>query len=109
MSASPAALVAYRGIAPVVNDLMGGHIQLGIVDPPSAKAALDGDNIKAIAVTSKERFSWMPNLPTFAQSGLPGFESTGWFGIVAPAGTPPDVVNKLLLDELERRRPVASG
>jgi len=90
-----AALVAYRGIAPVVNDLMGGHIQLGIVDPPSAKGALDGDTIKAIAVTSKQRFSWMPNLPTFAESGLPGFESTGWFGIVAPHGTPPEVVAKL--------------
>ena len=90
-----AALVAYRGIAPVVNDLMGAHIQLGIVDPPSAKAALDGDTIKAIAVTSKERFSWVPNLPTFAESGLPGFESTGWFGIVAPKGTPLEVVAKL--------------
>lgn len=88
-------LVAYRGIAPVVNDLMGGHIDLGVVDPPSAKAALDGDTIKAIAVTSKERFSWMPNLPTFAESGLPGFESTGWFGIVAPHGTAPDIVAKL--------------
>ena len=90
-----AALVAYRGIAPVVNDLMGAHIDLGVVDPPSAKAALDGNTIKAIAVTSKQRFSWMPNLPTFAESGLPGFESTGWFGIVAPHGTPPDVIAKL--------------
>lgn len=90
-----AALVAYRGIAPVVNDLMGSHIDLGVVDPPSAKAALDGGTIKAIAVTSKQRFSWMPNLPTFAESGLPGFESTGWFGIVAPHGTPPDVIAKL--------------
>ncbi len=90
-----AALVAYRGIAPVVNDLMGGHIDLGVVDPPSAKAALDGNTIKAIAVTSKKRFSWIPNLPTFAESGLPGFESTGWFGIVAPHGTPPEIVAKL--------------
>lgn len=90
-----AALVSYRGIAPVVNDLMGGHIQLGVVDPPSAKAAFDGGKIKAIAVTSKARFPWTPNLPTFAESGLPGFESTGWFGIVAARGTPPDVVAKL--------------
>ena len=90
-----AALVAYRGIAPVVNDLAGGHIDLGVVDPPSAKAALDGNMIKPIAVTSKERLSWMPDLPTFAESGLPGFESTGWFGIVAPRHTPPEIVNKL--------------
>jgi tripartite-type tricarboxylate transporter receptor subunit TctC len=90
-----AALVSYRGIAPVVNDLMGDHVELGIVDPPSAKAALDGSAIKAIAVTSKSRFPVMPNTPTFAESGLPGFESTGWFGIVAPHGIPIDVVAKL--------------
>lgn len=90
-----APLVAYRGIAPVVNDLMGDHVPLGIVDPPSAKAALDAKAIKAIAVTSTSRFYLMPDTPTFAESGLPGFESTGWFGIIAPHGVPPEVVNKL--------------
>jgi tripartite-type tricarboxylate transporter receptor subunit TctC len=90
-----APLVAYRGIGPVVNDLMGGHIEFGIVDPPSAKAALDGNKIKAIAVTSKARFPLFPDVPTMAESGLPGFESTGWFGIIAPHGTPPDVIAKL--------------
>ncbi len=89
------ALIAYRGIAPVVNDLLGNHIELGIVDPPSAKGALDAHTIKAIAVTSKARFPMILNTPTFAESGLPGFESTGWFGIVAPRGVPTDVVNKL--------------
>ena len=88
-------LVPYRGMAPVMNDLMGDHIQLGIVDPPSAKAALDAGAIKAIAVTSKGRFSTMPNIPTFAESGVPGFAATGWFGIVAPRGVPADVVAKL--------------
>ena len=90
-----APLVSYRGIAPVVTDLMGDHIELGIVDPPSAKAALDGNAIKPIAVSSKSRFPMMPNTPTFAESGLPGFESTGWFGILAPRGVPADVVTKL--------------
>ncbi len=90
-----ASLVPYRGMAPVMNDLMGDHIQLGIVDPPSAKAALDAGAIKAIAVTSKGRFAPMPNIPTFAESGVPGFASTGWFGIVAPRGIPADVVAKL--------------
>lgn len=90
-----ASLVPYRGMAPVMNDLMGGHIEFGIVDPPSAKAALDANAIKAIAVTSKARFPAMPNTPTFAESGVPGFEATGWFGIVAPHGVPPDVVTKL--------------
>lgn len=90
-----APLVSYRGIAPVVTDLMGDHIALGIVDPPSAKAALDGNAIKPIAVSSKSRFPMMPNTPTFAESGLPDFESTGWFGILAPHGIPADVVTKL--------------
>jgi tripartite-type tricarboxylate transporter receptor subunit TctC len=89
------ALIAYRGIAPVVNDLLGSHIDLGVVDPPSAKGALDAHTIKPIAVTSKARFPMIPNTPTFSESGLPGFESTGWFGIVAPRGVPIDVVNKL--------------
>jgi tripartite-type tricarboxylate transporter receptor subunit TctC len=90
-----APLVAYRGIAPVVNDLMGGHVDLGVVDPPSAKAALDAKKIKAIAVTSKARFPLFPDVPTFAESGLPDFESTGWFGIIAPHGVSPDIVAKL--------------
>lgn len=90
-----ATLVSYKGIAPVVNDLMGGHIELGIVDPPSAKAALDGNAIKAIALTSKARSAMMPDTPTFAESGLPGFESTGWFGIVAPHDIPADAVAKI--------------
>lgn len=89
------ALVSYRGIAPVVNDLMGSQIELGIVDPPSAKGALDADAIKAIAVTSLSRFPMMPKTPTFAESGLPGFESIGWFGIVAPRGVPAAVIDKL--------------
>jgi tripartite-type tricarboxylate transporter receptor subunit TctC len=90
-----AELVSYRGTAPVVTDLMGGHIELGIVDPPSAKAALDANAIKAIALTSKSRFPAMRDTPTFAESGLPGFEAIGWFGIVAPQGVPADIRGKL--------------
>ncbi|MFA5901923.1 MAG: tripartite tricarboxylate transporter substrate binding protein [Hyphomicrobium sp.] len=90
-----AALVSYRGIAPVMNDLMGGHIELGVVDPPSAKSALDANTVKPIAVTSKSRFPMLPNTPTFAESGLPGFEATGWFGIIAPHGVPAEVITKL--------------
>ncbi|MBI3703044.1 MAG: tripartite tricarboxylate transporter substrate binding protein [Rhizobiales bacterium] len=88
-------LIAYRGMAPVLNDLIGGHVPLGILDPPSAKAAIEGGNIKAIAISSKTRFSILPNIPTMAEAGLPGFESTGWFGIVAPHGVPPEMIAKL--------------
>ena len=88
-------MVPYRGIAPVVTDLIGGHVALGIVDPPSAVAAIEGGKIKAVAISSAARFPRLKDVPTFAEQGLPGFESFGWFGIVAPAKTPPAVIAKL--------------
>jgi tripartite-type tricarboxylate transporter receptor subunit TctC len=89
------ALVPYRGMAPVVNDLIGGHVALGIVDPPSAMAAIQSGQLVTVAITSAKRFSRLPDIPTLDESGLPGFESNGWFGIVAPAGTPPEAIAKL--------------
>jgi tripartite-type tricarboxylate transporter receptor subunit TctC len=95
MAGTKVALVPYRGIAPVVTDLIGGHVALGVIDPPSGMTAIEAAKIKTVAISSATRFARLPDIPTFAESGLPGFESTGWFGIVAPAGTPPDVVAKL--------------
>jgi tripartite-type tricarboxylate transporter receptor subunit TctC len=95
MAGTSMGLVPYRGTAPVVNDLLGGHVVLGIVDPPPAIAAIEANKIVAIAISSAARFPQMPDVPTFAESGLPGFESAGWFGIVAPGGTPVDVIAKL--------------
>lgn len=89
------ALVPYRGIAPVVNDLIGDHIALGIIDPPSGLAAINAGSFTAVAISSPTGFSRMPTVPTIAASGVPGFESLGWFGIVAPAKTPPNVIEKL--------------
>ena len=88
-------LVPYRGMAPVMNDLLGGHVALGIVDPPSAKTAIEAGTIATIAITSATRFAQLPDIPTFAESGLPGFEATGWFGIVVSSGAPADVIAKL--------------
>jgi len=88
-------LVPYRGMAPVVTDLIGGHMPLGIVDPPSAMTAIEGGLITPVAVSSAHRYTRLPETPTFAEQGLTGFEATGWFGIVAPAGTPSDVVAKI--------------
>jgi tripartite-type tricarboxylate transporter receptor subunit TctC len=95
MAGTKISLVPYKGIAPVVNDLLGGHVALGIVDPPSAIAAIEAKKIATVAITSTSRFPQMPDIPTFVESGLSGFESTGWFGIVAPGGTPADVIAKL--------------
>src|SRR5262245_17193746 len=95
MAGTKAPLVPYRGIAPVVTDLIGGHLALGIIDPPSGMAAMEGAKIKPIAITSAQRFPRLADIPTVAESGLPGFESNGWFGIVVPAGTPADVIATL--------------
>ena len=89
-------MVPYRGIAPVVTDLIGGHIALGIVDPPSAVAAIEAGKIKAmVGISSTARFPQLKDIPTFAEQGLRDFESYGWFGIVAPAKTPPTVIARL--------------
>jgi tripartite-type tricarboxylate transporter receptor subunit TctC len=88
-------LVPYRGTAPVATDLIGGHIGLGIVDPPPAQAALRDGRIKGIAISSKRRFDFFPDIPTFDEQGLKGYEVGGWFGLVGPAGIPPDVLAKL--------------
>jgi tripartite-type tricarboxylate transporter receptor subunit TctC len=89
------ALVPYRGMAPVVTDLIGSHVPLGVIDPPSGISAIEAGKIKAVAISSAMRFARLPDIPTFAEAGLPGFEATGWFGIVAPTGTPSDVIATL--------------
>ena len=88
-------LVPYRGTAPAVTDAIAGHVQLAIADPPPSMGAIADGKLKAIAVSSKQRFSVFPNVPTFQELGLKDFELTGWFGIVAPKATPPDIVAKL--------------
>ena len=88
-------LVPYRGSGPVTQDLVAGHIPLGITDIPSSVSQIAARQIKLIGITSRERFPAVPDIPTFAESGLPGYELIGWFGFVAPAGTPPDVITRL--------------
>jgi len=88
-------LVPYRGTAPVATDLIGGHIGLGIVDPPPSQAALRDGTIKGLAISSKQRSAFFPDIPTFDEQGLKGYQVGGWFGLVGPAGIPPDVLAKL--------------
>jgi tripartite-type tricarboxylate transporter receptor subunit TctC len=104
MAGTKVALVPYRGIAPVVSDLVGNHVALGIIDPPSGMAQIEAKQLKAIAISSAKRFPRLAQIPTLAESGLPGFESNGWFGIVVPAATPADVIatlNKALVTVLK--------
>src|SRR4249919_2304568 len=88
-------VVPYRGTAPAVADAIAGHVQLAIADPPPSMGAISEGKLKAIAVSSKRRFSMFPDVPTFDEMGLKGFDITGWFGIAAPGGTPREIVTKL--------------
>jgi tripartite-type tricarboxylate transporter receptor subunit TctC len=88
-------LVTYKGTGPVVTDLLGAHIPLGIIDMPSGESALNSGKIRPIAISSLQRYDVLPDVPTFAESGLKDFEAVGWLGVVAPAGLPPDVLATL--------------
>ena len=88
-------LVPYRGTAPAVTDAIAGHVQLAIADPPPSMGSISEGKLKAVAVTSKQRFSVFPDVPTFEEQGLKDFELTGWFGIAAPRATPRPIVAKL--------------
>lgn len=88
-------LVPYRGTAPAVTDTIAGHVELGIADPTPSLGAIGEGKLKALAVTTRQRFAMLPDVPTFMELGLKDFELTAWFGIVAPAGTPRDIVGKL--------------
>jgi tripartite-type tricarboxylate transporter receptor subunit TctC len=88
-------LVPYRGTAPVVTDVIAGHVQLGIADPPPSMGAIEQGKLRAIAVSSLKRFAVFPEVPSFDELGLKGFDITGWFGIAAPAATPHEIVAKL--------------
>ncbi|HVL36080.1 MAG TPA: tripartite tricarboxylate transporter substrate binding protein [Burkholderiales bacterium] len=87
--------VPYKGSAPVATDVLGGQIPLGVTDVPSAIAHIRAGKIKALAVTTRQRIDAAPEVPTFHEAGVPGYESIGWFGAVAPAGTPARIVELL--------------
>ncbi|TXJ10032.1 MAG: tripartite tricarboxylate transporter substrate binding protein, partial [Afipia sp.] len=87
--------IPYKGSAPALNDLMGGHVQLMFDSMITTMPLVEGGKVRALAVTGKKRSPAVPNIPTLAESGLPDYEATGWTGIVAPAGTPPAVITKL--------------
>jgi tripartite-type tricarboxylate transporter receptor subunit TctC len=87
--------VPYKGIAPAVVDLLGGQVQLAISAFPTALPHIRSGKLRALAVTSAKRSGLMTDVPTVAESGLAGYDAAGWFGVLAPAGTPPAVVSKL--------------
>jgi tripartite-type tricarboxylate transporter receptor subunit TctC len=93
--------VPYRGSAPAVNDLIAGQVDLMFDNLPSSIEQVRGGNLRAIAVTSAKRSVALPDVPTIAESGLPGFDASSWFAIFAPAKTPPEIVAKLNAEVLK--------
>jgi len=87
--------VPYKGSSPALTDLMGGQVQLMFDNLPSSLSFIKAGKLRALAVTSAQRSATLPELPTLAESGLPGFEASSWFGILAPAGTPKAIVDKI--------------
>jgi tripartite-type tricarboxylate transporter receptor subunit TctC len=87
--------VAYRGEAPGINDLLGGQIPLMFANLSAVIGNIRAGQLRALAVTSAQRTPAAPDIPTVAESGLPGFEAATWFAVVAPAGTPRDVLGRL--------------
>jgi len=87
--------IPYKGSGPVSTDVLGGQVPFGMVDVPSAIAHVRAGKMRALAVTSKRRISAAPEVPTFEEAGVPGYEAIGWFGTVAPANTPSAIVSRL--------------
>jgi len=87
--------VPYKGMAPALSDLLGGQISLLFSDPLVALPHVKSGKLRALGVTSVKRFPAAPEVPTIAESGMPGYESGIWYGLLAPAGTPRAVVDKV--------------
>ena len=87
--------VPYKGSAPAVTDLLAGQVQLMFDNLPSSIAQVKAGKLRPIAVTTLKRSPALPDVPTIAESGLPGYDASSWFGMHAPAGTPKDIISKI--------------
>src|SRR4030095_3600503 len=85
----------YKGSSPALTDVVSGQVVAFIGNMPPTVPLVKAGKLRALAVTTKSRSALMPELPTIAEAGLPGFETVAWFGVLAPAATPPDIGNKL--------------
>ena len=108
---APVTHVPYKGMAPAVQDILGGQIDLMFIDLATGLQHINSGKLRAIAVASPARLAILPGVPTIAESGVPAYEAFAWQAVVAPAGTPPEVVarlnrelNKVLRSEEMRRK-----
>jgi len=109
-------IVLYKGTGPLTNDLVGGHVAVGFNTIPPARSNIEAGNLHAIAVAAPARSIALPDVPTAAESGLPGFEAGFYYGLSAPAGTPRPIIERLnkelrliITSEEVKRRIIADG
>lgn len=88
-------IITYKGAVPQLTDVMGGHVSAAISPLPGVTSFIKSGNLKVLAFTSDKRIAAYPNVPTVAESGLPGFEMNSWYGLWGPANLPKDIVKKL--------------
>ena len=87
--------VPYRGSAPLITDMLGGQVNVAMDFMPTYLQLVADRKIRALAVTTSQRVAQLPDVPTMQEAGFKGFEATAWYAIVAPTGTPPDIVSKV--------------
>ena len=87
--------VPFRGTAPGVTEVMAGRVTVGLANLLTAKPLIEGGKLRALAVTGRTRAQTLPDVPTVEQAGVPGYDAMQWYGLLAPAGTPPAVVNRI--------------
>jgi tripartite-type tricarboxylate transporter receptor subunit TctC len=107
MTGTKMTVVAYKGEGPAIIDLIGGQISLVFGNIPAVIEQVRSGHLRGVAVTSAKRISTLAEYPTIAESGVPGFEATTWFGLFAPAGTPRDLVNRINAASREALQPSA--
>lgn len=90
--------IPYKGSSPALTDLVAGQVAVFIGNMPPTVPLVKAGKLRALAVTTKAHSALMPELPTIAESGLPGYETVAWFGVLAPAATPPEIVNRLSME-----------
>jgi tripartite-type tricarboxylate transporter receptor subunit TctC len=106
--------VPYKGLSPALTDLIGGQVQLMFSSVVAIVPHVQAGKLRALAVSGSRRLSLLPDLPTIAEAGVPGYQTSSWYGILAPAGTPRDIVARLnaeivkVLAEPDVRKALAS-
>ena len=93
--------IPYSGAGPALNDVVGGHVNLMLAALSIVKGSVEGGKLRVIAVGSDRRSSEFPDVPTISESGVPGFQAKSWFGLVAPAETPPEIIKKINQDVIK--------